>query len=86
MPALSTGDRQTLAATFQSDVSRRLEPLSGVLRADIQAAFNAADDWAVANAASFNSALPPAARTGLTAAQKAALLAAVLMRRYVVGA
>jgi hypothetical protein len=86
MAAMGTADRTVVSALFQSDASAVRETLTGVLRSDIQAAVNAIDDWVVANAASFNSALPLAARNNLTAAQKARLLSYVVMRRYVVGA
>lgn len=48
---------------------------------DIKAAVDAVDDWADANATSYNSALPQPFRGTATAAQKAALLAYVCMRR-----
>jgi hypothetical protein len=86
MAVMNSADRTAVSALFQSDASLVRETLTGVLRSDIQAAVNAIDDWVVANAASFNSALPLAARSNLTAAQKARLLSYVVMRRYVVGA
>ena len=45
-----------------------------ILKADLRAAVNAADDWVDANAAAFNTALPVAFRTAATAQQKAILL------------
>jgi len=54
----------------------------GLTKADLRAAINAADDWADANAASFNTALPVAARTALSPRQKAMLLMFVIARRY----
>lgn len=56
--------------------------VDGLLKADIQAAINAADDWANTNAASFNTALPVAFRTNATATQKALLLACVVLARF----
>lgn len=50
-------------------------------KVDIRAAIIAADTWATANAASYNTALPVAFRTGASAAQKALLLAYVCLRR-----
>lgn len=50
-------------------------------KAQVQAAVEAADDWADANAASYNTALPAAFRTTATPALKAALLAYICMRR-----
>jgi hypothetical protein len=49
---------------------------------DLVAAVQAADAWCTANAASFSAALPAPFSTGATAAQKAALLAYVVTRRY----
>ena len=86
MAVLGASDRADVAAKFNSGVSQRRENFGALVRADIVAAVNAADDWVVANAASFNAALPVAARNGLTAAQKAALLADVILRRYQTGA
>lgn len=48
---------------------------------DLAAAVGAADDWADANATSYNSALPLPFRTTATAQQKAILLALVAMKR-----
>lgn len=56
-----------------------------VVKLDLRAAVDAADQWAEDNQASFNSALPLPARTELTAKQKALLLMEVIKRRYVVG-
>lgn len=56
--------------------------LPNMLKADIQAAVNAADDWADANAASFNTALPATFRTNASAGQKALLLAVVILARF----
>jgi hypothetical protein len=48
----------------------------------LRAAVDAADAWVDSNAASFNSALPVAARTRLSARQKAKVLLAVIERRF----
>jgi hypothetical protein len=53
-----------------------------VLKASLLDAVGAADDWVEANQASFNAALPAAARNGLTTRQKAMLLMFVVRRRY----
>lgn len=50
-------------------------------KVDIRAAIDAADAWATSNAASYNSALPTAFRTGASTSQKALLLAYVCLRR-----
>jgi hypothetical protein len=52
--------------------------VDSLTRAELRAAIDAADDWVVANAPSFNSAL--------TAPQKALLLSYVVRRRWLVGA
>jgi hypothetical protein len=49
------------------------------------AAVNAADAWVDSNAASFNAALPVAARNGLTSSQKARLLMFVVSQRFLAG-
>lgn len=52
-----------------------------VSRPNMSDAVDAIDAWATTNAASFNNALPAAAKSGLSATQKNLLLAAVLRRR-----
>lgn len=54
----------------------------GVLKADFLAAVNAIDDWIELNTASFNLALPQPYRGAASASQKAALLAAVALRKF----
>lgn len=68
------------------DEVRRADTPCNVTKAQLQAAVDAIDDWLDANAAAMNSALPVAARTGLSTTQKAMLLMAVISRRYRVGA
>jgi hypothetical protein len=48
----------------------------------LQAAVVAADNWATANAASFNAALPEPFKSTATAGQKAELLAFVALKRW----
>lgn len=83
MAVLSDPDRAALNAQLMRDLSDAHEscPLT---KAELRAAINAADDWANTNAASYNSALPVAARNNLTANQKARLLLAVIRQRWVV--
>lgn len=50
-------------------------------KADLQAAINATDTWIDDNAAAYNSALPTAAQSGLTAIQKTLLFCVVAMAR-----
>lgn len=82
MAVLNDADRAALWADFM----RLGLPLAGLTKADLRAAFNAADDWADANKASYNAALPQPARGALTAPQKAKLLAMVILRRHERGA
>ena len=62
--------------------SAQIEVIGGITKADLQAAVNAADDWANTNATSFNTALPTAFKTNATAGQKALLLAVVCLARF----
>ena len=50
-------------------------------KADLQAAVNATDTWIDANAASYNTALPAAAQSGLTATHKTLPFCAVALAR-----
>jgi hypothetical protein len=86
MAVMDAATRIAVGALYQADASHVTETLAGVTKADIQAAIAAVDDWVVNNAASFNGALPLAARQGLTAAQKARLLLYVVRRRFETGA
>lgn len=86
MAALITADRIAVGASFQSDASRANEPLGAIVKADVQAAVAAIDDWVVANAAAFNTAIPVAARSALSTGQKARLLMYVVRKRYETGA
>lgn len=80
MAALSAGTRQAIARAVMRHWSRLREG-TPYLKAELQAAVNAADDWADANGASYNSALPVAFRNNASASQKALLLAAVIAAR-----
>jgi len=79
MPTLSAQDRLDAVADYirEDGVS--------ITKADLRAAFNALDDWFDTNAATLNAVLPVAARTGLSTAQKARLLRAVIAKRYLSG-
>lgn len=74
--------RARIAAQLMRDVAATGAGLTGITKADVQAAVAAADDWRDANAASFNAALPATFRANATAGQKALLLAYVVMRFY----
>lgn len=82
MAALSTTIRAQLWRGLMRSWSRRGETVAGVTKDDLQAAVNAADDWANSNAASFNTALPSAFKNNATAGQKALLLAVVVLARF----
>lgn len=55
------------------------------LKAELRAAFDAADQWMEDNKESYNSALPVAFRTAASARAKAYLLARVLNKRFDLG-
>lgn len=86
MAAMQDSDRIAAWADFQRDLSAVREVLSSLTKAQLKAAFDAADQWASDNAASFNAALPAAVRSNLTAAQKVRLLRDVLRKRLEKGA
>jgi hypothetical protein len=77
--------REIARSRFAQRLSDDFEACS-LTKADLLAAVNATDQWVEDNKASFNSALPAAAQSGLTAAQKAELMVFVVRRRWEVGA
>ena len=81
MATLPDGDRAAAWANLMRRWSANGETI-GVTKDDLRAAVNALDDYLDTNAAAINSALPIAARTNLTVAQKALLLQYVVARRY----
>ena len=81
MAALDSNQRQRVLRLLGQRISSRREPFS-LNRSDLTAAIVATDDWIEANAASFNAALPAAARTGLTASQKVELFSLVAELRF----
>jgi len=82
MAVLSTTVRQQIWRGLMRYWSSQRETLTGLTKSDLQAAVNAADDWADANVSSYNAALPAAFRNNATASQKALLLAAVILARF----
>ena len=81
MAVLSDTDRARIWRGLMRYWSRTAEGCA-ITKADLRAAIDSVDSWIDANAAALNSALPAAARTGLTIEQKGMLLAtAALMRR-----
>lgn len=81
MAVLDETNRAQVWAEFMRDESTEQQPVA-MTKDDLRAALNAADGWADAMAANFNTALPVQARTSFTARQKAKLLAMVLQRRF----
>ena len=57
------------------------EVYAALTKADLQAALDATDDWIDTNQATYNLALPLAARTNLSVTQKTFLFCLVAMRR-----
>lgn len=80
MAVLSTTDRQRVWRVLMRYWSRLREAVA-LSKADLQAAVNATDMWIDDNAASYNQALPSAAQTNLTAAQKVLLFCAIALMR-----
>jgi hypothetical protein len=78
---LSDTDRVSVWASLMRAVSDARESVA-LTKIELRAAIDATDDWVNTNAASFNSALPAAARSSLTARQKAWLLVAIITRRF----
>lgn len=81
MAVLSDADRATIWAVVQRHWSDQRSSLGALTKADLRAAVNAADDWADANAAAYNTALPQPARGALTAQQKGDLLTLIIRVR-----
>ena len=80
MGALPDADRIKIKRGLSRWWSNLREPLN-LNKANLDAAIAAADTWIDANAASFNAALPVAARTNLSAMQKTLLFCAVALMR-----
>ncbi|HLE04992.1 MAG TPA: hypothetical protein VI729_10340 [Anaerolineales bacterium] len=81
MAILPDIDRERIWRGFMRFLSNEREALA-VNKVNLRAAINATDAWIDSNAASFNAALPLPARTQLTVAQKALMLAAVVLMRF----
>ena len=84
MASLTDEKRQEIRQEIAGVLSREHEEVS-LTKADLKAAVDAADQWVDDNRASYNSALPAAAQSGLTASQKARLLQFVVQKRFVEG-
>lgn len=81
MPLLTDIQLDDIWFEYSREHSQRHEAIELDKRI-LRQAFKTTDDWIEANAASFNQSLPAAARQNLTAKQKAALLAFVVMKRF----
>ena len=79
MAVLADPDRSAVWTQWMRD---NRDPCGAMTKAELRAAVNAIDDWAEANAAEFNLAIPQPARAALSARQKAWLLFYVLRRRF----
>lgn len=77
MAVLSEGERALIHKAFMA----KGHTAPSLLKADVRAAVNAADDWIDTNAAGFNTALPQPFRGAATTAQKAIILAYCALRR-----
>lgn len=84
MAVLSQGERDTVQSSYCAAVSARWDVFN-LSAADMAATVAAVDSWVNDNQASYNSALPAAAQSGLSATQKAEILLYVVRRRYEVG-
>ena len=81
MAALPASERRGIWATFMRQASSDRQNL-GLTKAQLRAAVDAADQWVEDNAGSYNQALPVAARSALTTAQKTRLLFFVASKRF----
>lgn len=79
MAALPDVSRAEVHGGFMREESATFGALT---KADLRAAINALDDYLEANASAINLVIPLPARTALTAAQKARLLARVALKRW----
>ena len=81
MAALIDSKRVEVWSEFMSSLSSIFE-LMGLSKPDLRAAVNATDQWIEDNQASFNNALPAAAKAALTSKQKVRLFMAVAQKRF----
>ncbi len=85
MAVMIAADREKARRAFVEEICTAREVMAGLTKADVLAAINATDQWISDNQASFNTALPLAARNGLTQAQKARLFSWVVKQRFLSG-
>lgn len=81
MATLSEADRLRVWRGFMRYASSQGMELDGMVKSDLKAAIDATDDWIDANQSSFNTALPSAAQTNLTLAQKTIMFCATAAMR-----
>ena len=81
MAALTDQQRISIWAEFMQQASRDRQTLS-LTKPELRAAVDATDQWIEDNVSSFNTALPAAARTALSAQQKALMFFAVASKRF----
>jgi hypothetical protein len=81
MAELTTEQRQHISNGLMRYWSSLAEEITGMNKNDIKAAVDATDTWIDNNQSSYNTALPSAARTNLTQAQKTLLFCAVAAYR-----
>lgn len=79
MAAMTEPERLEIHARIMRDLAS-FGPWA-ITKVDLKAAIDAIDVWIDSNAASFNNALPAAAKSGLITAQKTLLLSYVLLKR-----
>ena len=84
MAVLTDNDRREAWAKLMRRMSEDRVSI-GLDKPDLRAAIDAADEWVSAAQGSFNNALPTAAQSNLTAAQKALVLLYVVSERFLKG-
>lgn len=83
MAVLSDADRAKVNAGLMRFLSANADTylFTGLTKNDLRAAVNSTDSWIDSNQSSYNSALPAAAQSNLTAAEKTLLFCAVALMR-----
>lgn len=81
MATLSEADRLRVWRGLMRYASSQGMELDGMVKSDLKDAVDATDDWIDANQSSFNTALPSAAQTNLTLAQKTLMFCVVAVMR-----
>ncbi len=84
MAILSEQDRRRIWRGLMRYASREFQDV-GLSKSELRAAVDETDNWIDANQAGFNAALPVAAQSGLTTAQKTLLFCGVAAIRVDTG-